>query len=224
MKMKRLMFTLIELLVVIAIIAILASMLLPALNKARDKAKSVSCVNNLKQLGQFVCLYQSDYNGYYPGKTNGAGTFYTNLEPYSKISAADANKVGKSGIYLCPDDKYRIQLGGQLRNSYGQNYYMRWDNCYDGSQKPLMWRPGSMKRPSMSIYFVDSMYIQSGREGWPVMVSGNTWPFKTTASIEFGADFRHSNFANMLWGDCHVSALRMVALYGSGSNYLTTYN
>lgn len=64
LRMKR--FTLIELLVVIAIVAILAAMLLLALNKARDKAKTIKCIGNEKQLSQVFLLYVSDYGDYFP--------------------------------------------------------------------------------------------------------------------------------------------------------------
>jgi prepilin-type N-terminal cleavage/methylation domain-containing protein len=70
--MKRKSFTLIELLVVIAIIAILAAMLLPALSKARQKARTIACVNSEKQWGIVFTLYAQENNGSYPIRMEGS--------------------------------------------------------------------------------------------------------------------------------------------------------
>lgn len=98
-------FTLIELLIVIAIIAILAAMLLPALNKAREKARESLCLSNHKQIGMGTMCYTSDSGGWFPVQ-NGQFTdiwWRFQIAPYTnpKINNVSDVRLGR-GVYRCP--------------------------------------------------------------------------------------------------------------------------
>ncbi len=99
-------FTLIELLVVIAIIAILAAMLLPALQSARERSRETACVNNLKQLGTVFTFYAGDYDDWLPGAAVYLGPGATNNRRWARFlheqNYLKLPSKGAPGIILCP--------------------------------------------------------------------------------------------------------------------------
>jgi prepilin-type N-terminal cleavage/methylation domain-containing protein/prepilin-type processing-associated H-X9-DG protein len=215
-------FTLIELLVVIAIIGILAAMLLPALNKAREKGNAASCLSNMHQWALALNMYNDDWNDYYPYDGDYVGGLFCDTDPWFQVLPPYLNRPALCTLYqstppnpptslthsiwVCPSARHSGTPTMSVPYfTYALSVCLHSRNPPSGTLGTRVgFRRSRMNAPSTTIIFCEENDYQSTYGE----TRGDSLSALTTDGPFTAASARHSGGMNFVLGDGHCEWIR----------------